>query len=629
MQTIYLDISNKGLMPTIYAKQGDVGRQFLCIISDSGLPYEIPADATVSVLYQNLKDTNAGSASEVDVIGNSVEVTLASAITSVSGDGILCLTISYKNGDEISTWNIPYSVDPKPGVQPINPESPIWKQKAVLYTKQNLTASQKEQARKNIDAVKTPTKITKELFFFGEYDDFHTFGSQRIYKIAGQQVWMNSPEDFDFRVQFNIVRNVGHVEKYEFTKADCKIIETVQGRKHWQFFADVSGTPSLVLTVANGIDPGSFESDPYCSFIYPSYLENYSVEFFKLSETEQELNLVTSVNGIQADENGNVTIETGGGSTQEEVYVLSLGETVENAPKDVKIVIDPNEEAPAYVQTVNGIAPDKNGNVVVSGGGSGGGAQSDWNAKEGEPGHILNRPFYDAIVDTEFASGNYTSAFIQEYGCFGCQVQYHTSWYPNRPEEFVISFDSVEYRGLRTAYVEALGATMAGNLAMLNALMGTSYENTGEPFLAYVGDMSYAIVFTTDTTPTEHSIKVAAPMEGVVPLDQKYIGIPTFDLTAMGLTDIKTDGVKVTAEVDTTELCNAMRKGFVRLKLSLNKGEVIALVTPVYHSLAYNCTIFSDAVQIIAIRVEDYEQHESPCISGQFFFLATQTLGGN
>lgn len=522
MQTIYLDISNKGVMPTIYAKQGDVGRKFLCIISDSGLPYEIPADATVSVLYQNLKDTNAGSASAVDVIGNSVEVILDSAITSVSGDGILCLTISYKNGDEISTWNIPYSVDPKPGVQPINPESPIWKQKAVLYTKQSLTESQKEQARKNIDAVKTPAKITKELFFFGEHDDFQAFGSQRIYKIAGQQVWLNSPTDFDFRVRFNITRNIGQVEEYEFTKSDCTIIETVQGKKHWQFSAYVSGTPSLVLTVANGIDPGSFESEPYCSFIYPSDLENYSVEFFKLSKTEQELNLVTSVNGIKADEYGNVTIETGGSSTQEEVYVLSPGETVENAPKDVKIVINPNEEAPAYVQTVNGIAPDKNGNVVVSGGGSGGGAQSDWNAAEGEPGHILNRTHYKLEEDVELASGNYTSA-LTEFGVYGCPVAYHTSWEPPRPNEFVISFDGVEYRGLIPSTVTGLG-TLAGNFAMLNALLGkNTFENTGEPFLAYVGETSNAIVFTMDTSPTSHEIKIAYFNFALKKLDRDFL----------------------------------------------------------------------------------------------------------
>ena len=446
------------------------------------------------------------------------------------------------------------------------------------YKEQNLTPEQQEQARKNIDALKVPRGIARELFFFGEYDDFQTFGSQRIYKIAGQQDWLNSPTDFDFRVRFNTTRNIGQVEEYEFTKSDCTIIETVQGRKHWQFFANVSGTPSLVLTVANGIDPVSFESEPYCSFIYPSALENYFVEFFKLSETEQELNLVTSVNGIQADEYGNVDVkgndgfspvakvtqtDTGAvisitdkkgtttatvangkdgakgekgdkgdkgdtgekgedGVSPNDVYVLSENESVENAPEDVKFIVDPYGEAPTYVQTVNGIAPDKNGNVVVSGGGSGGGAQSDWNAKEGEPGHILNRTHYKLEEDVELASGNYTSA-LTEFGVYGCPVAYHTSWEPPRPNEFVISFDGVEYRGLIPSTVTGLG-TLAGNFAMLNALLGTNtFENTGEPFLAYVGETSNAIVFTMDTSPTSHEIKIAYFNFALKKLDRDFL----------------------------------------------------------------------------------------------------------
>ncbi len=88
------------------------------------------------------------------------------------------------------------------------------------------------------------------------------------------------------------------------------------------------------------------------------------------------------------------------GVSPNDVYVLSENESVENAPEDVKFIVDPYGEVPTYVQTVNGIAPDKNGNVVVSGGGSGG-AQSDWNAKEGEPGHVLNRTHFAEKVEID------------------------------------------------------------------------------------------------------------------------------------------------------------------------------------------------------------------------------------
>ena len=204
-----------------------------------------------------------------------------------------------------------------------------------------------------------------------------------------------------------------------------------------------------------------------------------------------------------------------------EVYILENGESVEDAPVDAKIIVDPNEEAPTYVQTVNGIAPDKNGNVVVSGGGSGG-AQSDWNAKEGEPGHVLNRTHYKLEEDVELASGNYTSA-LTEFGVYGCPVAYHTSWEPPRPNEFVISFDGVEYRGLIPSTVTGLG-TLAGNFAMLNALLGTNtFENTGEPFLAYVGETSNAIVFTMDTSPTSHEIKIAYFNFALKKLDRDFL----------------------------------------------------------------------------------------------------------
>lgn len=47
------------------------------------------------------------------------------------------------------------------------------------------------------------------------------------------------------------------------------------------------------------------------------------------------------------------------------VYILSDGETVEDAPEDAKIIIDPNEKAHTYVRTINGQAPDSSGDVNI------------------------------------------------------------------------------------------------------------------------------------------------------------------------------------------------------------------------------------------------------------------------
>lgn len=59
------------------------------------------------------------------------------------------------------------------------------------------------------------------------------------------------------------------------------------------------------------------------------------------------------------------------------VYILADGETVEDAPADADVVIDPDGEGAQAVLSVNGVKPDASGNVVVQGGG-GSGSASGW-----------------------------------------------------------------------------------------------------------------------------------------------------------------------------------------------------------------------------------------------------------
>lgn len=119
MQTIYLDISNKGVIPCIQAKQSEVGRKFLAIITDNGVPYEIPDNSLLSVWYEG--DTDAGNYSSInnvsafDIDGNKVTVELVAQMLFKPGNGELCLSITHGNGGETNTWNIPYCVEYKPG----------------------------------------------------------------------------------------------------------------------------------------------------------------------------------------------------------------------------------------------------------------------------------------------------------------------------------------------------------------------------------------------------------------------------------------------------------------------------------------------------------------------------------
>ncbi len=119
MQTIYLDISNKGVIPCIQAKQSEVGRKFLAVITDNGVPYNIPDTSLLSVWYEG--DTDAGNYSSIEeksafsIDGNKVTVELVAQMLLSPGNGNLCLSVTHGDGGETNTWNIPYEVEYKPG----------------------------------------------------------------------------------------------------------------------------------------------------------------------------------------------------------------------------------------------------------------------------------------------------------------------------------------------------------------------------------------------------------------------------------------------------------------------------------------------------------------------------------
>lgn len=121
MQTIYLDISNKGVIPTIYAKQGDVGRRFLAVLTDAGVPYSPPAGSAFSVWYEGDSGegnyTDIGEQSAFSINENAVTVEMIEQMLSVAGNGILCLTLNKADGGQIGSWNIPYVCERIPGFE--------------------------------------------------------------------------------------------------------------------------------------------------------------------------------------------------------------------------------------------------------------------------------------------------------------------------------------------------------------------------------------------------------------------------------------------------------------------------------------------------------------------------------
>lgn len=120
MQTINLDLSVRSIIPLLHVKQGDVGRKFKAILTDGGADYPVPAGAAVSVWYSGASGegnyTDIGADSAVSVSENEITVELITQMLANYGEGKLCLAINTADGDQIGTWNIPYMVEPLPGM---------------------------------------------------------------------------------------------------------------------------------------------------------------------------------------------------------------------------------------------------------------------------------------------------------------------------------------------------------------------------------------------------------------------------------------------------------------------------------------------------------------------------------
>lgn len=145
-------------------------------------------------------------------------------------------------------------------------------------------------------------------------------------------------------------------------------------------------------------------------------------------------------------------------------------------------------------------------------GGSGGtSAPSDWNANEGEPGHILNRPCY-----TEIATGTVmteSGITLTEDGYF--EAEAGNPVFPG--EEYTVIWNGTEYKCV-CLEMEDDGTTaqVLGNVGML-----TGGDSTGEPFVIVFSEQQ-AIIVPFDGSESL-TISISGKTEIVHELDPKYI----------------------------------------------------------------------------------------------------------
>ena len=276
---------------------------------------------------------------------------------------------------------------------------------------------------------------------------------------------------------------------------------------------------------------------------------------------------VKTVNGIAPDANGNVDIEL------------------------------PN--IPGSVLTVNGQSPDENGNVQIDipeSSGSGitvtakpgqlirvkevdeNGNPTAWEAAEDMP---WKEPGLHYFVDNMA----YTSALDSTFGCFVIRIDYGDRMVfkgIDREKNCSITYDGVtkEHTPFNFDFSAAMGAgmsgTMWGNLGFL-AGFGIPGENTGEPYLFVLMTNGFGMLLTTDTQPTTHAVSVAQDGEVVHSLSSDYMGIPCIDFIKLGVDPFVQDFTEIHLDTETMQYIHAACEfGIVRIRFCTdNDGDPI------------------------------------------------------
>ena len=214
------------------------------------------------------------------------------------------------------------------------------------------------------------------------------------------------------------------------------------------------------------------------------------VEYNKLPEKFLPECVVKSVNGKTPDENGNVSISTGGGGGTSIDVTAEVGQTI-------------------VVEEVDGS-----------------GKPTKWRAAEYQPRTHWSE---DGKVQVLLFQ-KYRSRLNSEYG-FYTFVMCFNEYVESLPLSSISSivYDGVEYTEL--APVDIQGSRFFGNLYYLNTLYGTSFGNSGEPFLL-TGDSTGMMMFTLDQKETIHSVQIYANGTEHHRIDQCFAPqIPVVDLT--------------------------------------------------------------------------------------------------
>lgn len=235
------------------------------------------------------------------------------------------------------------------------------------------------------------------------------------------------------------------------------------------------------------------------------------------------------------------------------------------------------------VQTVNGNAPDENGNVVVSGGG-GSSVQSDWNQNDStQPDYVKNRPFYtgDAIVETEICDihamsktalalwipndGLMTNGFAtkeSEAFIFDGIIEVGKRYVivANGTRRTPVVEDGSNWNSPGTKMLGDVEAFASGDIAHLEMLLviADAAEVLQDP--SYDGkSIMYLAAFAGSTAPTE--FKLYSREEEIIKLDPKYLPeLPEY--ISKPTKKVRLNFLSGRSSMTPTEIVNAVNLGF-------------------------------------------------------------------
>ena len=156
---------------------------------------------------------------------------------------------------------------------------------------------------------------------------------------------------------------------------------------------------------------------------------------------------------------------------------------------------------------------DVNGVLSVSGGGSGGGVQPDWNQNDSTAAdYVKNRPFYTGDpVETVLVEES-TVLFAAAGGVYMGELE--PTFVPTVGETYKVSWDGTAYEN---TCVKLNNLSVIGNLSLMGA-----GSDTGEPFLVAVSNGNGIRIGTTDTS-ASHTISIIGYSKSVVKINPKYL----------------------------------------------------------------------------------------------------------